>query len=96
VQTVVAAVKDIGLLEIAIFVRGKGAAPIQRSPPKRSWFDPYPPCKVEFTAVEESMGQKTFFLRFLQCRDAAWVGRLSFAKYDLKPQPGMEQPQEIG
>mmetsp|Transcript_20454 Transcript_20454/g.40519 ORF Transcript_20454/g.40519 Transcript_20454/m.40519 type:complete len:120 (-) Transcript_20454:149-508(-) len=58
------------------------------------------PGKVEVTGVEEIMGQKVFVLRFLQCRDAEWIGRPFFAKYDdkavwfddLQPLPGMELP----
>jgi KamA family protein len=58
------------------------------------------PGKVEVTGVEEIMGQKAFVLRFLQCRDEAWIGRPFFAKYDpeaiwfddLEPLPGMELP----
>ena len=42
------------------------------------------PGKVEVTGVEEIMGQKAFVLRFLQCRDEAWIGRPFFAKYDEK------------
>ena len=58
------------------------------------------PGKVEVTGVEEIMGHKAFILRFLQCRDEAWIGRPFFAKYDpevswfdeLEPLPGMELP----
>eukprot|EP00542_Grammatophora_oceanica_P014959 CAMPEP_0194035488 /NCGR_PEP_ID=MMETSP0009_2-20130614/7909_1 /TAXON_ID=210454 /ORGANISM="Grammatophora oceanica, Strain CCMP 410" /LENGTH=521 /DNA_ID=CAMNT_0038676865 /DNA_START=77 /DNA_END=1642 /DNA_ORIENTATION=+ len=58
------------------------------------------PGKVEVTGVEEIMGHKAFVLRFLQCRDEAWIGRPFFAKYDekavwfddLEPLPGMELP----
>ena len=58
------------------------------------------PGKVEVTGVEEIMGQKAFVLRFLQCRDAAWIGRIFFAKFDpeavwfddLEPLDGMELP----
>lgn len=58
------------------------------------------PGKVEVTGVEEIMGVKAFVLRFLQCRDEAWIGRPFFAKYDenavwfddLEPLPGMELP----
>jgi KamA family protein len=58
------------------------------------------PGKVEVTGVEEFMGQKVFVLRFLQCRDEAWIGRPFFAKYDpkavwfdeLEPLDGMELP----
>jgi KamA family protein len=58
------------------------------------------PGKVEVTGVEEIFGQKAFILRFLQCRDAAWIGRMFFAKYDetatwyddLEPLDGMELP----
>lgn len=58
------------------------------------------PGKVEVTGVEEIFGQKVFVLRFLQCRDEAWIGRPFFAKYDpeavwfddLEPLDGMELP----
>ena len=58
------------------------------------------PGKVEVTGVEEIMGQKAFVLRFLQCRDENWIGRVFFAKYDekaywfddLEPLDGMELP----
>jgi L-lysine 2,3-aminomutase len=58
------------------------------------------PGKVEVTGVEEIMGHKAFVLRFLQCRDESWIGRVFFAKYDenaiwyddLEPLPGMELP----
>lgn len=58
------------------------------------------PGKVEVTGVEEVMGEKAFILRFLQCRDEAWIGRPFFAKYDpeavwfddLEPLPGMKLP----
>lgn len=58
------------------------------------------PGKVEVTGVEEIFGHKAFVLRFLQCRDEAWIGRPFFAKYDekavwfddLEPLPGMELP----
>jgi KamA family protein len=58
------------------------------------------PGKVEVSGVEEIMGEKAFVLRFLQCRDEAWIGRPFFAKYDpeavwfddLEPLPGMELP----
>jgi KamA family protein len=58
------------------------------------------PGKVEVTGVEEIFGHKAFVLRFLQCRDANWIGRTFFAKYDekavwyddLEPLPGMELP----
>lgn len=58
------------------------------------------PGKVEVTGVEEIMGHKAFVLRFLQCRDENWIGRVFFAKYceeavwfdTLEPLPGMELP----
>jgi KamA family protein len=58
------------------------------------------PGKVEVTGVEDILGHKAFVLRFLQCRDENWVGRVFFAKYneravwfdDLEPLPGMELP----
>jgi len=42
------------------------------------------PGKVEVTGIEVVQGQKVFVLRFLQCRDAAWIGRVFFAKFDAK------------
>ncbi|CAE7458367.1 unnamed protein product [Symbiodinium natans] len=39
------------------------------------------PGKVEITGVEMVNGQKAFVMRFLQCRDPAWIGRVFFAKY---------------
>jgi len=58
------------------------------------------PGKVEVTGVQEIMGQPAFILRFLQCRDEAWIGKTFFAKYDpeavwyddLKPLDGMQLP----
>ena len=58
------------------------------------------PGKVEVTGVEEIFGQKAMVLRFLQCRDERWIGRVFFAKYDekavwfddLEPLDGMELP----
>ena len=58
------------------------------------------PGKVEVTGVEEVLGHKAFVLRFLQCRDEAWIGRPFFAKYDpnavwfddLEPLPGGKLP----
>lgn len=58
------------------------------------------PGKVEVTGVQEIMGQPAFILRFLQCRDEAWIGKVFFAKYDpeavwyddLKPLEGMKLP----
>lgn len=58
------------------------------------------PGKVEVTGVEEIFGQKAFILRFLQCRDENWIGRMFFAKYDekavwyddLEPLDGMQLP----
>jgi len=39
------------------------------------------PGKVEVTGIEIVNGQRAFVLRFLQCRDPAWIGRVFFAKY---------------
>jgi len=63
------------------------------------------PGKVEVTGVQEIMGQPAFVLRFLQCRDESWIGKVFFAKYDpkavwfddLEPLDGMSLPwQEAG
>ncbi len=61
------------------------------------------PGKIEITGVEEIFGHQVFVLRFLQCRDEAWIGRPFFAKYDpkavwfddLEPLPGMELPWDV-
>lgn len=58
------------------------------------------PGKVEVTGVSEINGEKAFILRFLQCRDADWIGKPFFAKYDpeavwfdeLEPLDGYELP----
>jgi len=58
------------------------------------------PGKVEVCGVQEIMGVKAFILRFLQCRDEAWIGKVFFAKFDdkavwfddLEPLDGMELP----
>ena len=58
------------------------------------------PGKVEVTGIEEIMGQPAFVLRFVQCRDEAWIGKIFFAKYDphatwfdeLEPLDGMSLP----
>lgn len=42
------------------------------------------PGKVEVTGVQEIFGQPAFVLRFLQCRDEEWMGKVFFAKYDPK------------
>ena len=36
--------------------------------------------EVEVSGVEIVNGQKAFVLRFLQCRDPSWIGRVFFAK----------------
>ena len=58
------------------------------------------PGKVEVTGIEEINGEKAFVLRFVQCRDESWIGRVFFAKYDpdatwfdeLKAMEGMSLP----
>jgi len=40
------------------------------------------PGKVEISGIEIVNGQKAFVMRFLQCRDPSWIGRVFFAKYD--------------
>lgn len=40
------------------------------------------PGKVEILGLEEVNGEKAFVLRFVQCRDESWIGRIFFAKYD--------------
>jgi len=58
------------------------------------------PGKVEVTGVQEINGVPAFVLRFLQCRDDAWMGKVFFAKYDPKavwyddlvPLDGMQLP----
>jgi len=60
------------------------------------------PGKVEITGVQEIMGVPAFVLRFLQCRDEEWIGKVFFAKWDpkavwyddLEPLDGMELPWE--
>merc|ERR1719230_729906 len=42
------------------------------------------PGKVEVTGVQEINGVPAFVLRFLQCRDEEWMGKVFFAKYDPK------------
>ncbi len=57
------------------------------------------PGKVQVTGVSEVMGEKVFVLRFLQARNAKWVGRPFFARHDpqavwideLKPAFGKTQ-----
>eukprot|EP00439_Symbiodinium_sp_Y106_P018213 s602_g2.t1 len=39
------------------------------------------PGKVEISGIEIVNGQKAFVMRFLQCRDPSWIGRVFFAKY---------------
>ena len=34
------------------------------------------PGKIEVTGVQEIMGQPAFILRFLQCRDEEWIGKV--------------------
>ena len=58
------------------------------------------PGKVEVVGVQEVMGTPAFVLRFLQCRDESWIGKVFFAKYDtkavwfddLEPLDGMSLP----
>ena len=58
------------------------------------------PGKVEVVGVQEVMGTPAFVLRFLQCRDESWIGKVFFAKYDtkavwfddLEPLDGMDLP----
>jgi len=58
------------------------------------------PGKVEVMGVQTVAGVPAFVLRFLQCRDANWIGRVFFAKYDetavwfddLVPLDGEELP----
>uniref|UniRef100_A0A6T7KC06 Radical SAM core domain-containing protein n=1 Tax=Coccolithus braarudii TaxID=221442 RepID=A0A6T7KC06_9EUKA len=60
------------------------------------------PGKVEVVGVQTIQGTEAFVLRFLQCRDEAWIGKVFFAKYDpkavwyddLEPLDGMELPWE--
>merc|ERR1719217_810529 len=60
------------------------------------------PGKVEVLGTQNIMGTEAFVLRFLQCRDEAWIGKVFFAKYDpkavwfddLEPLDGMELPWE--
>merc|ERR1719217_1137811 len=60
------------------------------------------PGKVEVTGVQTIMGQEAFVLRFLQCRDESWIGKVFFAKFDpkavwfddLEPLDGMTLPWE--
>ena len=42
------------------------------------------PGKVEVTGVQTILGQEAFVLRFLQCRDDEWIGKVFFAKFDPK------------
>jgi len=60
------------------------------------------PAKIEVTGVQTIMGQEAFVLRFLQCRDESWIGKVFFAKFDpkavwfddLEPLDGMSLPWE--
>jgi len=60
------------------------------------------PGKVEVVGVQEILGEPAFVLRFLQCRDEAWIGKVFFAKYDpnavwyddLEALDGMKLPWE--
>ena len=42
------------------------------------------PGKVEVVGVQEVQGTEAFVLRFLQCRDDEWIGKVFFAKFDPK------------
>merc|ERR1719231_1866386 len=42
------------------------------------------PGKVEVCGVQDIMGTPAFVLRFLQCRDESWMGKIFFAKLDPK------------
>jgi len=60
------------------------------------------PGKVEVVGVQNILGQDAFVLRFLQCRDESWIGKVFFAKLDtkavwfddLEALPGMQLPWE--
>ena len=60
------------------------------------------PGKVEVVGVQDIMGTPAIVLRFLQCRDESWMGKVFFAKYDpkavwfddLEPIDGMQLPWE--
>ncbi|KAH8076125.1 synthetase [Aureococcus anophagefferens] len=60
------------------------------------------PGKVEIVGLQTIQGTEAFVLRFLQCRDDQWIGKVFFAKYDpkaiwfddLEPLDGMELPWE--
>ena len=60
------------------------------------------PGKVEVVGVQEVQGTEAFVLRFLQCRDESWIGKVFFAKFDpkavwfddLEPLDGMSLPWE--
>jgi hypothetical protein len=57
------------------------------------------PGKVEIQGVTEIAGEKVFVLRFIQGRNASWVQKPFFAKYDehatwldhLEPAVGQEE-----
>lgn len=61
------------------------------------------PGKVEILGLEEVNGEKAFVLRFVQCRDESWIGRIFFAKYDphatwydeLQPLAGLSLPWDL-
>ena len=40
------------------------------------------PGKVQVMGVERLLGKEIFLLRFLQCRDPSWLGRIFWAKFD--------------
>merc|ERR1719247_1143394 len=62
------------------------------------------PGKVEVVGTQTILGQEAIVLRFLQCRDETWIGKVFFAKYDpkavwfddLEPLDGMQLPWESG
>ncbi|KAH8081091.1 synthetase [Aureococcus anophagefferens] len=68
---------------------------IARDTGAQSYFD------VEIVGLQTIQGTEAFVLRFLQCRDDQWIGKV-FAKYDpkaiwfddLEPLDGMELPWE--
>merc|ERR1719258_216688 len=85
-----------------------GAAALRRAPPLASVVavahanSACTPGKVEVVGVQEVQGTEAFVLRFLQCRDDEWIGKVFFAKFDpkaiwyddLEPLPGMSLPWE--
>jgi len=60
------------------------------------------PGKVEVCGVQTIQGTEAFVLKFLQCRDDTWMGKIFFAKFDkkavwyddLEALPGMTLPWE--